>query len=507
MKRVTDITGINTSINSLVLIFVFFLGVGLAMQSQKMAISAVSIAILPLFIFFVLFRLQMLGLLIALLIPLSVNAPVGGSVVSLPGEAFILVVASFYLLYSLNRGSFRIGKIWKHPVTILLLLDLAWSIFTGLIGDLPVISLKRVLIKGMFIAVFYFFFIGLFKQKVNLIRVWLFYGIGLIIPVIWTLYNHSNYDFSKVVSFVMPLPFYNDHTLYAACIAFILPVIILFGLKPGWFGFHRKWRFVFFGIVMLFLVGEYFSYSRAAWLSIIAAAVAGLLIVFMRFKVVHFLFVVLIGILVLSYYSRDIYQNIGKVDDVSRKENIEEHFRSVMNIQTDASNLERINRWQCAVRMFRDKPVTGFGPGTYQFVYAKYQVTSEMTRISTNHGEKGNAHSEYLMYLSETGLAGLMIFLLLNYFAIARAIKIFNTCSDKKLKWFTFSIMLGLLTFLAHGTFNSFIDTDKAAILFYAAVAAIVSIDSYHSVRNDADLKIPDPDPGKGARLPSEKTK
>ena len=221
-----------------------------------------------------------------------------------------------------------------------------------------------------------------------------------------------------------------------------------------------------------------------------------------RFKIYHFLIIILIGSVVLAYYSQDLYQRIEKVDDVSRKENIEEHLRSVMNIQTDASNLERINRWQCAIRMFRDKPVTGFGPGTYQFVYAKYQLTTEMTRISTNHGEKGNAHSEYLMYLSETGIVGLIIFIVLILIAVSKAIRLFNTNNDKQLKWLILSILIGLISFLIHGTFNSFIDTDKAAILFYASLAAIVAVEVYHT---NKDHESANPDPRKGAVCPSQK--
>lgn len=36
------------------------------------------------------------------------------------------------------------------------------------------------------------------------------------------------------------------------------------------------------------------------------------------------------------------------------------------------------------------------GAGTYQFNYSVYQLNEEKTYISTNLGDKGNAHSEYL---------------------------------------------------------------------------------------------------------------
>ncbi|MCK7541556.1 MAG: hypothetical protein MZV63_67070 [Marinilabiliales bacterium] len=38
-----------------------------------------------------------------------------------------------------------------------------------------------------------------------------------------------------------------------------------------------------------------------------------------------------------------------------------QHLRSASNISTDQSNLERINRWKCALRMFAEKPLCGMG--------------------------------------------------------------------------------------------------------------------------------------------------
>src|ERR1700741_5654528 len=89
------------------------------------------------------------------------------------------------------------------------------------------------------------------------------------------------------------------------------------------------------------------------------------------------------------------------------------NIESMSNISTDVSNMERLNRWNCAIQMFQDKPYLGFGPGTYQFLYAPYQKSSMKTVISTNFGEKGNAHSEYLGPLCEQGFIGAGIVLVL----------------------------------------------------------------------------------------------
>ena len=50
-----------------------------------------------------------------------------------------------------------------------------------------------------------------------------------------------------------------------------------------------------------------------------------------------------------------------------------EHLQSISNISTDASNVERLNRWVSAFGMIKEKPLVGWGPGTYQFEYAPFQ--------------------------------------------------------------------------------------------------------------------------------------
>ena len=43
-----------------------------------------------------------------------------------------------------------------------------------------------------------------------------------------------------------------------------------------------------------------------------------------------------------------------------------EHIQSITTISSDASNVERINRWSSAVSMFKERPFW-FWNGTYQF--------------------------------------------------------------------------------------------------------------------------------------------
>ena len=156
-----------------------------------------------------------------------------------------------------------------------------------------------------------------------------------------------------------------------------------------------------------------------------------------------------------------------------------ENIKSMSNISTDVSNLERLNRWNSALQMFKEKPVFGFGPGTYQFKYASYQKSNLKTIISTNFGDKGNAHSEYLGPLCEQGFFGALIILILVFASMNLGYRLVYTVKDKSIRIMVICITLGLSTYFVHGFLNNFLDTDKASVSFWGFLAMLVCIDIY----------------------------
>ncbi|HET6991269.1 MAG TPA: O-antigen ligase family protein, partial [Bacteroidia bacterium] len=139
--------------------------------------------------------------------------------------------------------------------------------------------------------------------------------------------------------------------------------------------------------------------------------------------------------------------------------------------------LERINRWKCAIRMVKARPLTGFGPGTYQFEYGQFQSRIDMTRISTFNGTNGHAHSELFNALSEEGIPGGLIYLLIMFSVLGYGLRVIYRSASKQEKIIALGALLGLLTFYVHGFFNAFLDTDKMAILVFGSIAIIVYLD------------------------------
>jgi O-antigen ligase len=159
--------------------------------------------------------------------------------------------------------------------------------------------------------------------------------------------------------------------------------------------------------------------------------------------------------------------------------NLKEHVNSIINIKTDASNLERLNRWNAAIRMFEERPIFGWGPGTYMFYYAPFQRSYQKTIISTNFGTGGNAHSEYLGLLSESGLPAVVAYILLLIVVAYKGLKISRNPNLSEYKMLILAAVLGIITYATHGVMNNFLDTDKIAIPFWAFIGFIVAMDVY----------------------------
>lgn len=440
------------------------------------------LALLSVFLFY---NIKGFYLLLITLIPISIDTGMlGGAKLSFPSEGLLVMLLPILFLF--NDGYRRtIVKIIKHPLTILLLIDLFIQVFTSITGTHIDVSMKRVMIRFLFIAGFYVT-VNMISEKQFLIKPWVFYAVGLVPVMYFTFKNHIYHSFNPKVVFSISQPYYADHTLYGACLAFVIPILIVFLSKRKVLGVSKIVWWAILAITLLVITSEFFALSRAAILSLFVSLFFYILLYFnVKFKSILIgLSIVLIG----SFVMKDtLYSYIEQNESVSNDGKLSNHFSSVTNVQSDASNLERINRWICAVRMFENRPLLGYGPGTYQFEYNQFQTVETKTYISTNSGDKGNAHSEYLTYLSETGIFGFIIFVLTVFASVYYGMQNHELARDIKLRAINLAVLLGLITFYFHGIFNSFIDQSKMGFLYFTALGTIVWISQ--KIKEEAKFK------------------
>ena len=430
-----------------------------------------------------LLSLDKLMMFIVLVIPLSVELKEKdvGFALSLPAEPLIIATMVVFVFKVLIENSFD-ARVWKHPVTLTICLMLLWGLITSITSEMPLVSFKSMMNKFWFIIPSYFLGIHLFKKSGNMTRFAWMYVIGLIAVVAYTTYNHSLWGFEKDPAHWVMTPFYYDHTQYGVMLAFFVPFLFGYQFINKHQLFVKILAFLGFAIIVLGLI---LSSSRAAWLSVVISA--GFFMIFVlkiRWYVIASALAV-VGFFIFANWT-SIIQRLEKNKQDSSVD-FAENIQSMSNIRTDASNLERLLRWNCALRLFNERPVFGWGPGTYSFVYAPYQKSYELTIISTNFGDGGNAHSEYLGPLSEQGVMGMVNVILVIITTFYTASRIIFSRADRKIRIFTIMVLLSLITYWAHGFLNNFLDTDKAAVPYWGFIAMIVAIDLYRVPR---ELKI-----------------
>ncbi len=457
--------------------------------------------------------LEKIFLLLFLLLPWSVEVDFGFWKMNLPSE--ILILAAAVLLFfrmdeiskfgiqnpnlttlsfrrNLPKNEFKIsisnlGRCLQHDnqvknsgfgffknfnyLLVFSSLWIFWLAVSTVFSTMPLVSLKYFIVEfGQWMV----FFLGIFcfpKLWEKALPLFIFSMVGV---VGFSMTTHFFYDFRPDQSNLAPMPFFSDHTMYSAVLAMLLPWVFII---PG----RSRWA-----IFAIFLVGIFFSFCRAAWLSVAAIGLIYLgIFLFSNLKIFKKSSNFGLAILLFALFSSVFYLNLNKNTSSPADGNardVASQIRSMTNFTTDVSNLERLNRFRCALRMAADRPIFGFGIGTFQFQYLKYQRPPEMTRLSitepilerkpSNFGRGGEAHSEYLKALAETGLPGFLIWMAMAGLAVFTCLRgVFSKNLNENERKIYVVALLSLTTFLIHGLANNFLHDGRVAALFWGQLA------------------------------------
>ena len=395
--------------------------------------------------------------------------------ISVPTEMLLLATMLAFFIKLLYEHKFD-KKIIQHPVAIAIIINLIWIFITCCTSVRPVVSFKFLIARLWFVIPMFFVMTQFVKNPRNIHRFLWCYIVPLILVSCYTIVRHSTYGFSQASGNWVVSPFYNDHTAYGAALALFIPLLLHFSFSKQ---YSKKYRIISLMVALFLIASMILSYCRAAWVSLFLGFIAWGVIV-IRIKARYLLLTAAILTGIFFTFQHQIIYSLEKNQDNSSSD-FSKHLRSITNISSDASNVERLNRWNCAIRMFREKPIFGWGPGTYQFEYGAFQKHSERSTASTNHGDIGNAHSEYLGPLSESGLIGSLSFISIVFLTIYYGIRVYRRQKDKKLKQIALLLTVGLITYFVHGLMNNFLDTEKLSVPFWGFIAIIVTLDAHYS--------------------------
>jgi O-antigen ligase len=136
----------------------------------------------------------------------------------------------------------------------------------------------------------------------------------------------------------------------------------------------------------------------------------------------------------------------------------------VSSISTEAreevSGGMRLSIDRDALRMFRNKPILGWGLGTFPIVYPQFR--SFYTNFFVN-----EAHNDYLQMLSEMGLLGFAVMMWFLIVLYRRAVSKIGDWTSDMSGAVTLACTLGFSGILVHSLFDFNLQVPANAALFY----------------------------------------
>jgi putative inorganic carbon (hco3(-)) transporter len=426
------------------------------------------------------FKLETLLFSIYFFVPISIvsdNSDLGVSF-AFPSEPILFGLMLFFFLKLLIEKQFD-SDVLKHPIVVLMFAYFAWMGITTLTSSMPLVSAKSML-SHMWGAVTYVLLGSqLFRKYENIHKALWIFVIGFTVVIAYVLVRHADKGFSIADSSIVLTPFMWNHCVYGAVISFMIPYLFLYALNGKKFDSSTKLVPIAAILTFIWLIALFFSYTRAAWLSVIAA-IGFSVVTYLRITFKQLLLVIGLGGCIAWFMQDSILRSLESNNKVSNQE-LSSHLKSISNVKNDESNLERLNRWSSGFNMLKEKPILGWGTGTYMFQYAPFQNPWQKTSASTNFGEVGSIHSEYFGTLVEMGILGFLLFFAMNLAALATGLKLYYESKKNHIRLLALSIILGLITYLVHGLVNNFLDWDKASLLFWSSFGILTSLSVYHN--------------------------
>jgi len=246
-----------------------------------------------------------------------------------------------------------------------------------------------------------------------------------------------------------PIPFssFLYHNIYGGYLASIAPISLYFAV-------HERKKFYSISTVAL-LAALIFTTSRIAIGLITLSTMTSLVVLMINRdvkRVIHVMGIVCAGLLIAI-----LLMNINK-KEISG--GVQREMKSkVTNIGTQIKTLNtRTEIWKGGLRAFMDKPVLGYGAGTFEYPYRKYYDGGFGTKY---------AHSMIIKTIVELGIVGIIcwLFYLAGCFLWVR-----NVFLDRK----NTHIVLAALSLFLFSLIDFSFDTPAHMVTFFLLTSAFI---------------------------------
>lgn len=219
-----------------------------------------------------------------------------------------------------------------------------------------------------------------------------------------------------------------------------------------------KWKAVLAAILAIIILNLYWTFSRAGYAAFILAILVYFLKTPMKIRITIVIFI-LLGIAALFN---------------------SEKFRSRLTLFGE----ERQLVYKSSFEILKDYPIIGVGYGDKNF-YKLYKSKYKDTDATVNHS---GTHNIFLQSAVETGIIGLIAFILLHLKIFIMYIKTYKTAYNDEIKWLCLWAISSFVGVFAIGQLHT-LYRDRNVHIFWFIVAIMVSIYQINYEQNKISKK------------------
>ncbi|QJX48070.1 O-antigen ligase family protein [Hymenobacter taeanensis] len=410
----------------------------------------------------------------------------GGLSLDVPSEPLMMTLTGCIMATLFMRRVRLPARELLHPVLVVLLLMLLWSVTSSFFSVDSTKSIKYILAKIWYLTPFILGTFLLVRRPGKVWQVARLYVIGTCLTVLIVIVRHAAHGFAFDAINPAVQPLYRNHVTYATVLALLLPF--------SWYGARNSTGLARLGWHLatgLLLFGLLTAYTRA---SILALPVAGIFYGVMRLRQTRLLLVgTLVGVLAgVSYFLSENNYMLYAPDfekTVFNGKDFGKHLEATYKLQ-DMSGMERVYRWVAAARMTADKPLVGSGPSTFYPEYKRYTVRSFRTYVSDN-PERSTTHNYFLLLLAEQGFPGMLLFVVLLGISLLMIERLYHrTVPRSELRYVVLACGLSFVIIVFHLLLNELVEVDKIGSFFFFNLAVLIRMGTWLKPKQEGGIVI-----------------
>lgn len=469
MNRVLEQLNPKQLMNGFAVILLVSLFSAILLQNVLPLVIPVGLVLLAAFIM----QFERLFVLLFILIPVSIEFKVTNSIgTDFPSEPLMWVLmigAIFFFLLNpkkINRAFFG------HTLIAWAMIYFIWIAITAIFSGMPIVSFKFLIAKTWYYVVFLFLGGHFLRDEKSFTTIFWAVFFPLCFAVSVVIIKHASYGFDfEMVNKTMH-PFFRNHVNYAVLLAVFFPYMYFIwrNQKHG----SLSGFVIFLGMILLF-AGIVFSYTRAAYITLLLIPI-GYFIFSRRLAIPAIILSVALLTLGFGWLAKNNnYTQFAPGEDTVYHLNFEDHIGATFELK-DMSTMERFHRWIAAFRMMPDLSITGYGPGTFYHYYKPYTSLLFETYVSENE-DQSTVHNYFLLLVIEQGWIGLLLFMGMVIYLFLVGQRAYHNCDNVRDKRIIMAVLVSALIILTNNFMADLVEVDKVGSFFFINMALIINFD------------------------------